>query len=158
MVIQTRSKSNLLRSHENSPTPASDTDDTGSSSCPQAQTQNNPLTQGELMQLMDSMMTNFRTERQRRFPLRASEPAAVDGQTPFVHPDSPLIGSAPEQHQTNDRRPIHLQHGQSSRHPRLGDSGDCQTTPAAEAGEEEQTRSSTPTELLVPQRTVTVPQ
>ncbi|GAB2265266.1 hypothetical protein Dimus_037804 [Dionaea muscipula] len=153
MVIQTRSKSNLPHSRENSPTPVSDTDDTGGSSCPQTQTQNDPLAQDGLMQMISSMMTNFETEFRRRFPPRAFEPAAVSRQHPSVHPDPPLVGLAPEQHQSDDRRPVHIRHGQSSRHPRPGDSGDCQTTPAADAGDEEQTRSSTPTELLVPLQT-----
>ncbi|GAB2294275.1 hypothetical protein Dimus_038290 [Dionaea muscipula] len=78
-------------------------------------------------------------------------PPLLTGKTPFVHPDPRLIGSAPEKHQTDDRRPIHLQHGQSSRHPRLGDLGDYQTTPATDAGDEKDTRSTTPMRPLVPQ-------
>ncbi|GAB2294887.1 hypothetical protein Dimus_038322 [Dionaea muscipula] len=111
MVIQTRSKTNLLRSRENSPTPVGHADDAGVSSRPQAQSQNNPLTQEGLMQMMDLMTTNFETEFQRRFPPRAFEPAAVDGQNPSIHPDPPLVGSTLEQQKIDDRRPVHLQHG-----------------------------------------------
>ncbi|GAB2282170.1 hypothetical protein Dimus_039525 [Dionaea muscipula] len=98
------------------------------------------------MQMIDSMMTNFETEFQRKFPPRTFEPTAAARQHPSVHPDPPLVGFVPGQHQIDDRRPVHHRHGQSSRHPRPGDSGDCQTTPTADTGCEEETRSFTPME------------